>query len=152
MTLEDFDGNYEFALFGKDYQAFMPFMQPHTQLFIEGSVEERYFIKPEERAAGKTSPYTFKFKNVTLLGNVSDDMVTEFVLHIDSSRLSQDFRKQLVKLLKESKGKIPLIINLTDDTSGYKIDFRSKKFSVSVGQPLIDAVNKLQINYSFSRK
>ena len=53
---------------------------------------------------------------------------------------------------QESKGKIPLIINLTDDTSGYKIDFRSKKFSVSVGQPLIDAVNKLQINYSFSRK
>ena len=152
VTLEDFDGNYEFALFGKDYQAFMPFMQPHTQLFIDGSVEERYFIKPEERAAGKSSPYTFKFKNVTLLGNVSEDMVTEFVLHIDSSRLSQDFRKQLVKLLKESKGKIPLIINLKDDTSGYKIDFRSKKFSVSVGQPLIDAVNRMQITYSFSRK
>ena len=152
MILEDFDGDYEFALFGKDYQAFMPFMQPHTQLFIEGSVEERYFIKPEERAAGKTSPYTFKFKNVTLLGNVSDDMVSEFVLHIDSSRLNQDFRKQLVKLLKESKGKIPLTINLTDNSSGYKIDFRSKKFAVSVGQPLIDAVNHLQIAYSFTRK
>ncbi len=51
VILEDFDGNYEFALFGKDYQAFMPFMQPHTQLFIEGSVEERYFIKPEEPPA-----------------------------------------------------------------------------------------------------
>ena len=152
VILEDFDGNYEFALFGKDYQAFMPFMQPHTQLFIEGSVEERYFIKPEERAAGKTSPYTFKFKNVTLLGNVSDDMVSEFVLHIDSSRLNQDFRKQLVNLLKESKGKIPLTINLTDNSSGYKIDFRSKKFAVSVGQPLIDAVNHLQIAYSFTRK
>lgn len=152
VILEDFDGNHEFALFGKDYQAFMPFMQPHTQLFIEGSVEERYFIKPEERAAGKTSPYTFKFKNVTLLGNVSDDMVSEFVLHIDSSRLNQDFRKQLVNLLKESKGKIPLTINLTDNSSGYKIDFRSKKFAVSVGQPLIDAVNHLQIAYSFTRK
>ncbi len=152
VVIEDFDGNYEFALFGKDYQAFMPFMQPHTQLFIDGSVEEKYFIKPEERAAGKTSPYAFKFKEVTLLGNVSDDKVSEFVLHIDSSRLDQNFRRQLVKLLKESKGKIPLIVDLTDSASGYRIEFRSRKFSVSVGQALIDAVNRLQIAYSFNRK
>jgi DNA polymerase III subunit alpha len=152
VIMEDFDGNHEFALFGKEYQEFLPFMQPHAQIFIEGEVTERYFIKKEERAAGKTSPYTFKFKKISLLGNVGNDMISELVLHIDSSQLNQEFRKSLVRLLKDAKGSIPLTINLSDAASGYKIDFRSKKFSVDITQELIDQLGRLCISYNFSRR
>ncbi len=152
VTIEDFDGNGEFALFGKEYQDFLPFMQLHAQVFIEGEISERYFLKPEEKAAGKTSPYAFKFKKMSLLGNVADELLSEFVLHIDSSQLNPDFRKSLVKLLKDSKGKIPLTVTLNDAPSGYKIDFRSKKFSVKVSQALTDRLCQLHIGYSFSRR
>ncbi len=152
VIMEDFDGNHEFALFGKEYQEFLPFMQPHAQIFIEGEVTERYFIKKEERAAGKTSPYTFKFKKISLLGNVGNDMISELVLHIDSSQLNQEFRKSLVRLLKDAKGSIPLTINLSDAASGYKIDFRSKKFSVDITQELMDKLDNLKILHNFVKR
>ena len=78
--LEDYSGSYELPLFGKDHEAFMQYMQPHATLFLEGSVEEKFFLKPEERAQGKTAPWAFKLKKVTLLGNISDDILTGFCL------------------------------------------------------------------------
>ena len=152
VTMEDFDGNYEFALFGKEYQEFLPFMQLHAQVFIEGEIAEKYFLKPEEKAAGKTSPYAFKFKKMSLLGNVSEALVSEFAINLDSSQLNPEFRKSLVKLLKDSKGKIPLTVNLSDASSGYKISFRSKKFSVEACRALTDRLSRLHVSYSFSRR
>ncbi len=37
-AIEDFSGNYEFALFGKDYQSFYPMLKPHEQV----SLKERW--------------------------------------------------------------------------------------------------------------
>ena len=49
MTVEDYSGSYEIALFGKDHENFMSYMQMHSAIFIEGEIEEKYYIKPEER-------------------------------------------------------------------------------------------------------
>ena len=60
--LEDYSGSWELALFGKDHEAFMSYMKPKETLFLEGEIGEKFFLKPEDRAQGKTSPYTFKLK------------------------------------------------------------------------------------------
>ena len=80
--LEDYSGSYELTLFGKDHEAFMQYMQPKATLFFEGVVEEKFFLKPEERAQGKTAPYAFKVRKVTLLGNISDELLTGFCMDI----------------------------------------------------------------------
>ena len=135
--LEDYSGSYELTLFGKDHEAFMQYMQPKATLFLEGVVEEKFFLKPEERAQGKTAPYAFKVRKVTLLGNISDDLLTGFCMDITTPMLTQEFRQDLVKVVKKHKGNIPLTLYLFDPGTRYRIQFYSKKFQVAVTSEFI---------------
>ena len=151
IVLEDYSGTYELALFGKDYENYMSYMLLHEQLFIEGEIAERYFIKAEERAKGKTSPYAFKIKKISLLGNISADLIKTFSLNLDSKQLNEKFRKDLVKLVKTYAGPTKLSVFLFDARSGYRVELFSKKFSVAVCADLLSGLEHLGITYQIGR-
>ena len=147
VTLEDFSGTYEFALFGKDYESYLPFMKLHESLFIEGEINERYYVKPEDRAKGKTSPYGFKIKKITLLGNVGLSRINKFAIFVGTDNMGAEFRKTLAKVLKTHKGSTPLTIYIHDEATGYKLEFFSKKYQVAVNQELISDLQLLGLQY-----
>lgn len=142
-AIEDFSGNYEFALFGKDYQNFYPMLKPHEQVFIEGEVGPRYRLSPEEASSGKKAPFVFRMRSVSLLGLVGESLIKSVEFTLDTSLLNAGFRKDLISMLKEYKGNTRLEIRLLDKSSGYKINFFSKKFSVRACQDLFDEAERL---------
>ena len=152
VTLEDYNGHYEFALFGNDYENYIAYMKPHEYLYIQGEIDERYRLKPEERSQGKTAPYTFKIKKVVLLGNVAENFITGFTVEIDTSLLNPSFRKDLVSLLKENKGKIPLSVKVRDRATSYNLEFHSKKFGVAVTNDFIQRLRYIGLSYSVQKK
>ena len=151
VVLEDYSGTYELALFGKDYEAYMPYMKLHEQLFIEGEIVERYRLKPEEAAKGKKAPYSFKIRKISLLGNVGTDHIKALALNLDSKQLSEKFRKSLVKALREYGGNTRLKVFLYDAQSGYRVELYSKKFEVAVCADFIAALEHLGISYSVDK-
>ena len=80
--LEDYSGSYELSLFGRDYETFMKYLQPHASLYIEGEIDEKYSIRPEERAQGKVAPFGFRIKGISLLGNVNETKLAGFSISI----------------------------------------------------------------------
>ena len=152
MTVEDYSGSYEFAFFGKDHEAFMQYEKVNTGIFIEGVIEEKYYIKPEDRAKGKTSEYAFKPKNMMLLGNVADTFVKGFAINVSTPMLTPEFREKLVKLLKKNKGNVPLTMYLYDPVKKWNIEFLSHKFKVQVTLPFIEELKELSITYSVVKK
>ncbi len=152
-TLEDYSGSYELPLFGKDHENFMRYMTPKSALFLEGVVEEKFFLKPEERAQGKTAPYAFKLRKVTLLGNISDDILSGFAMDLTTPMLTQQFRADLVRVIKKHKGNIPLTLYLYDPETRYRIRFISKKFQVAVTSEFIQELQRIGIDrYEVLRK
>ena len=152
-TLEDYSGSYELPLFGKDHENFMRYMTPKSALFLEGVVEEKFFLKPEERAQGKTAPYAFKLRKVTLLGNISDDILSGFAMDLTTPMLTQQFRADLVRVIKKHKGNIPLTLYLYDPETRYRIQFISKKFQVAVTSEFIQELQRIGIDrYEVLRK
>ena len=151
-VIEDFSGSYEIALFGKDHENFMSYMQLHNAIFIEGEIEEKYYIKPEEKAQGKTSPYAFKVKKVSLLGNVTDMFVKGFAISISTPMLTPEFRDSLVKMIKRNKGSVPLTMFLYDPEKKWNIEFLSRKFRVAVTAPFIEELTRMQIRYNVLKK
>jgi DNA polymerase-3 subunit alpha len=127
-------------------------MQVNNAIFIEGEIEEKYFIKPEERAQGKTSPYAFKVKKVVLLGNVVETYIKGFSISISTPMLTPEFRERLVKLIKQNKGNVPLTMFLYDPEKGWNIEFLSRKFRVAVTAPFIEELTRLQIKYNVAKK
>ena len=61
---------------------------------------------------------------------------------MDTAKLDEQFRKNLVRILKGYKGRSELIIRLDDRQSGYKINMRSKKYRVRVCQDLLDETSR----------
>ena len=152
-VLEDYSGSYELTLFSKDHEAYFSYMIPHQALFIEGSIEEKYGLRPEERAQGKTVPYVFKVKSITMLGNVCESMVKAFGINIETPMLTPEFRKGLVKVIKSHAGKIPLEVFFFDPETRYRIQLKSNKYQVSVSTELINDLRHLGVDqYEVTRK
>ena len=152
VTVEDYQGHYEFALFGKDYEAYIAYMKPHEYLYIQGEIDERYRLKPEEAAQGKTAPYAFKIRKVMLLGNVAEAFISGLSVDIDTEQLSPAFRKDFTKVLKGNPGKTPLSVVLHDKKTGYNLDFHSKKFAVSVSGDLVMQLKMLGLACAVKKK
>ncbi len=152
VNVEDFSGIYEFAFFGKDYENFMNYLQEHTAIYIEGEICEKYFLKPEEIAAGKKAPYTFKAKKISLLGNVAEDRLTGFAIEMPANDITPDLRHKLVHLVKESKGNIPLSMIVFDPVTNYIVEFISRKYHITVSADFILQLNELGLKYRVSRK
>ena len=151
-VIEDKEGSYELALFGKDHENFMSYMQVNSAIFIEGEIGEKYFRKPEDRKTQGDPPYGFKIKKIMLLGNVTDSYIKGFSLNITTPMLNSDFREKLSKVIKKNKGSVPLTMFLYDPKTRYKIEFLSRKFQVAVTAPFISELKDLDIRYSVIKK
>ena len=151
-VIEDYSGSYELAFFGKDHEAYMSYMQVNNAIFIEAEIDEKYYIKPEDRAQGKTSPYGFKVKKIMLLGNVTESYLKGFAINISTPMLSPEFREKLVKMIKRNKGNVPLTMFLYDPEKGWNIEFLSRKFRVAVTSSLIEELQALGIRYNVIKK
>ena len=152
VTIEDFTGPFELSFFGKDYEAYRPKVQLHTSVYVTGEIREKYSLKPEERAQGKTAPYDLRVGSVALLGNVTEDFVTSITLNVLAAQVDAAFRKDLVQLLKTYKGEIPLKLYVVDPQLDYKIEFKSKKYKVAVNADFIADVERLGLSYKITRK
>lgn len=152
VNVEDFSGIYEFAFFGKDYENFMNYLQEHTAIYIEGEICEKYFLKPEEIAAGKKAPYSFKVKKISLLGNVAEDRLTGFAIEMLANDITPELRHRLVHLVKEYSGKIPLSMIVFDPVTNYIVEFISRKYHITVSADFILQLNELGLKYRVSRK
>ncbi len=82
----------------------------------------------------------------------SDSLLTGFAILLESERLTPEFRTALVKVLKAHKGNISLSLFLHDKATGYNLEFFSKKFSVTVSEPFLAALQHLGVQYSVSHK
>ena len=151
-VIEDYGGSYELAFFGKDHEAFMSYLQPHSAIFIEGEIAEKYFIKPEDRAQGKTSPYALKVKKIMLLGNVAESFIKGFSISISTPMLSPAFREGMIKTIKANKGNVPLTMFLYDPEKKWNIEFLSRKFKVAVTADFISELQKMGIKYNVIKK
>ena len=146
--LEDYSGSYELSLFGKDHETFMRYLQPHASLYIEGEIDEKFPLRQEERAQGKTAPFAFKVKGISLLGNVNEGKLAGFSINVTTPMLTEKFRHDLVGIVSANKGKTPLKMFIYDPVTKYNIEFHSTKFQVSVTSEFVSALKLLGVQCS----
>ena len=147
-NIEDFSGSYELALFGKDHENFMSYLQQvHQAIFIEGEIGPQYRLRPEEIAAGKKPRIVFMPRKIQLLGNVTEERLKALMICISTPMLSDGFRRRLVSLVRENSGPVELKMYLHDPASGYKIELTSKKFRVGVSEGFLTDLRALGISY-----
>ena len=151
VTLEDYSGTYEFSLYGQDYQNNIGFLRLHENLYIEGEIRQRYYGKQADSARQADAPFEFRLSRISLLGNIAESMVKAVRIHLDTEVLNKSFTSSLTRTLRHHKGKTTLKIVLSDQGKGYRIEFFSKKFPVSVSTELFETLTALGLEWSVEK-
>lgn len=134
FTIEDYAGNYEFALFSKDYIQFERFIALDRLLFINGS----YQLKNRHM-----DQMVFKIQSIELLSEILSDRTKEIKLRLDLNRLTPALLDLLQETLERNKGDKKLTLEVYDDQEKIGMDFLSRKMQVSIGKGLISELKEL---------
>ena len=152
FNVEDYGGNINFALFGKDYETFLPFMQEGHSLFIKAAIMPRiYGPKPEPGAEKDSKPAPveceLKIRKLTFLANIKDDFIKEFSINIPIKKINKEFRKGLIEQLNENKGKKMLTLKVLDYDNQMAVEFFSKKYKIDVNSNFTDFLDHNNLDY-----
>jgi DNA polymerase-3 subunit alpha len=135
FTIEDYAGNYEFALFSKDYIQFERFIALDRLLFINGS----YQLKNRHM-----DQMVFKIQSIELLSEILSDRTKEIKLRLDLNRLNAPQLDLLEETLERNKGDKKLTIEVFDEQEKIGMDFLSRKMQVSITKSLISELRELE--------
>jgi DNA polymerase-3 subunit alpha len=135
FTIEDYAGNYEFALFSKDYIQFERFIALDRLLFINGS----YQLKNRHM-----DQMVFKIQSIELLSEVLSDRSKEIRLRLDLNRFQPAVLDLLQETLERNKGDKKLTIEVYDDQEKIGMDFLSRKMQVSITKGFISELEELE--------
>jgi DNA polymerase-3 subunit alpha len=135
FTIEDYAGNYEFALFSKDYIQFERFIALDRLLFINGS----YQLKNRHM-----DQMVFKIQSIELLSEILSDRTKEIKLRLDLHRLTPALLDLLQETLERNKGDKKLTLEVYDEQEKIGMDFLSRKMQVSIGKGLISELKELE--------
>ncbi len=105
FSVEDYDGSYEFVLFGEDYIKFNNYLATGHMIFIRGSYQLRRHSQDQ---------WEFKIRTIELLSDLRDKMAKSLTLKVSLYDLSDKLVDELEQICKSNPGNMPLGINIYD--------------------------------------
>ncbi len=127
MILEDFHGNYEMSLFGKDYESFRGYMVLNEFLYISGTVQNRF--KSEDQ-------FELKISKIDFLKEIRRKLTRSVTLNIPINELHEKRVSELQQLLKSNPGKTELKFLLWDNNNN-KVELKSNNTQVNLSNELL---------------
>lgn len=146
FSIEDFDGVANFALFGKDYEAFMQYFQSGLPLLLRCEIAPRYGFNRTEEAV----EHELKIRKIRHLANSREEFFKRVTIQIPVDKVDAEFRKLLVNRLKKSKGGARLTVQVVDRENQVAVDYLSLKYQILVSRELFEFFDEHDIAYSFT--
>jgi DNA polymerase-3 subunit alpha len=140
LTIEDFTGTGEIALFGNDYIEYSKYGEVGMYLFIKAVVEPRN---------KHVDTLDFKVKSISLLQDEKDNLIKKLCITFPVFELNETFIELLSSLFEENKGNTRLFFKIYDDQRNVSLDFYSNNSGIDVNQKIIDALSDME-NIQFS--
>lgn len=142
FTIEDFDGTYQFALFGKDYMTFKPFIEVNGALLhITGKYQPRF----------NGNEYEFKISKIDLLSDIRGKLTKHLTLTIQAADVSDALVDDLEQILTASPGKYKVRVKLQDREEGISIGLSATAKTVDLTTDLFRQLDALaEVEYGLN--
>ncbi|MCS6819259.1 MAG: DNA polymerase III subunit alpha, partial [Chitinophagales bacterium] len=134
FTLEDYTGNYEFALFDTDFLKFKEFVTQEGALLL---IEGRY-----QQAFSQSNYFKFKINKVELLSEVRKKLTESVCLFINVFNLSKNIIDHIEKICKNFSGTIPLKICVNNPTDAFRLKMISS-FKIDLNAQFLSELKKI---------
>ncbi len=140
LSLEDYSGKTELALFGEDYVRFKHYLEVGKSLFIIG-----IFKAPWKEGAA----YEFKVSSMSLLETVKPNLTKNVEISVAPTAINRDFVDFLTRNMKQNPGKSVLKLNVYDAEANMKVSLHTSDKGFVMNDDLADfLMNNLDIDVS----
>jgi DNA polymerase-3 subunit alpha len=129
ITVEDFDGSGEIALFGDDYINFSRYGKQGMFLYVKGNVQPRKF-KQEE--------FELKINSIQLLQDVKDKLIEKISISLPLHGLNIAMIDELSGLIKGKAGRTTLYFDVQDGENNIKVELFARNMKINVDKELIN--------------
>lgn len=134
FTLEDYEGSYEFSLFGDDYIKFRNFLGEGFFVYIKGRVQTR-FNQPDN--------FEVKIQKIELLSELKEKAFTAIRLKMNVADVTHELIDKIDHLIKNHPGKCALEVLVEDPFEQTDVKLFSKSLKISVNNDLIDEFERI---------
>ncbi len=146
FTIEDYDGSFEFRIFGEEYLKFRHFLVKnsfvHVKTFVrEGWVNKNTGIKGEPR---------LQFNNFQLLHDIMDAYARKLSIKLDISDIENQRIQALKDLFNMHKGEKALSFIIYDNEERIKLNMPSRKQKVNISLELLEELSNLNVFYKLN--
>ncbi len=141
ITIEDFTGAGELALFGEPWGKWKGMFTVGASVFITAKMTQREY----------GNFYDFTINNVQYLSDVEENAIKKITLHINSQLITEEMVTELKSILDMHKGKCEVFVQLNNLPQQRNIVMRCKKNSIEVTPDLMRYIKDCEaIEYSIN--
>ena len=133
VTIEDFEGAGELALFGQDWGRWNGMFTEGASVYIVGKLQPRF---------RDSQVLDLKVGSVEYLQTVKDKAIDRITITMNSDLLNEQMVAELSEIVSEHPGKTKLFFQLRDSTGKNHVLLRSKTIGIDVKHHLIDYIER----------
>ena len=135
VTIEDFDGSGELALFGEEWTKWQSMLQEEYPVYITARCQQRFRNNPDA--------YDLVIKKIEFLTDVKDKSIDKFTIYIDSTMFKEAAMTDLETMLRSCQGHVPLYFNIHDTEHNTNIEMFSRNVTVDVNKKLLSFLDEM---------
>lgn len=150
LTIEDYSGRHEFALFGNAYPQWRGFGKEGMYLYIQAKYQPKRFV----REVRSIFDVEFTIGTIQQLSQVADSLLDDLTVVLDCHRLTHAGIEQMadaivrrtfedVRMKKNIEAKTSLYIELSDSIKNYVVKLYSRKYKAHITTDLIEFLRAL---------
>ena len=133
VTIEDFEGFGELALFGEDWAQWRGMFTEGAMLYIMGKCQSRY---------GNDQYLDLKISSVEFLQTVKEKRIERFTIAVDSDVIDDTFVNELQTILEKEEGPTQLYLQIRDVDTKTNVMLRAQNRTIGVSRDLVHFIEQ----------
>ncbi|MDO5104789.1 DNA polymerase III subunit alpha [Capnocytophaga sp.] len=143
FVLEDYDGSYEFRLFGEDYLKFRNYMVSGSFIFCKFVVAEGWRNK-ETNQRGEPR---IQFQQIMLLHDVLENLSKKICFHTNIDEINAGFTERCKSLISGHKGGFPLSFMVHSSAENIHLKMENGQLKVHITEEFLSKLEESGIAY-----
>ncbi len=135
VTLEDFHGSGELALFGEEWARWNSWFTQNASLCIKGRMVQRWQNSPQK---------DLRIEKIEYLQTVKENAIDHLTIMLNVESLNEEVVNELSSIVEEHPGRSTLFFQLHDAKTKHSVLLKSQQQPVDVCMPLLQFIDQTE--------
>jgi DNA polymerase-3 subunit alpha len=142
MTIEDYNGSYEFALFGQKFADFGKYMIKDMYLYIQAQVQQKGADFKWNKV--ESNELELKINTISILSEVRHNLVKRLDISLSYQKITDDFAVELTEKMLNTPGNTNLYLNIFDDNSPARVTLFARQHRIRIDKNIYRFLQRAQ--------